>query len=67
MKIISDKLIPARGIREVIVEDDHGRQQHIQASLIEGPDPDEFIAAETAKFQAQADKISGHIARRNGK
>jgi hypothetical protein len=67
MKIVSDKLIPARGLREVIVEDDHGRQQHIHASLIEGPDPDEFIEAEMAKFQAQADKIAAHVARRNGK
>lgn len=62
MKTISDKLIPSRGIHEVIIEDSHGRIKHINASLLSG-DPEAFIQQEIAEFVTQEAKISEHISR----
>jgi hypothetical protein len=53
-------MIPERGIEEVIVQDEHGRVKHIQASILSGPDPEKFIQAEIAEFAAQERKLARH-------
>jgi hypothetical protein len=61
MKILSHKILPDRGLEEMIVEDDHGRRAHFQASIFSGPDPDTFFAQQLAEFEAQEKKLHAHI------
>ncbi len=61
MKILSHKIIPDRGIEEVIVEDDHGRKLHLRASVLEGPHPEDFFKRQLVAFEEQEKKIHAHI------
>jgi hypothetical protein len=64
--IIEHKINLLRGQHEVIVQDSHGRQQHIHAGFLPDangstPNPQAIIAAEIAKFEQQEQLITQHI------
>jgi hypothetical protein len=59
--IVSHKLIPERGIEEIILEDCHGRKLHLQAPIFGEVDIDGFLAQQIAEFESQERKISEHI------
>lgn len=61
MKVLSHKAYAQRGVEEVIIEDCHGRQKHIQVQIFGGPDPDALIQKEIDEFQAQEEKLTKHL------
>jgi hypothetical protein len=44
-----------------LLQDSHGRKKQVQASILDGPDPKEFLAKEVEEFAAQEQKIADYL------
>lgn len=64
MRIVSHMAYPTRNVEEVIVEDCHGRVQHIQVPIIGEIDHDKFLQDEMERFIQQEQKMKEHLAQR---
>jgi hypothetical protein len=60
VKVTRSIIDKQRGVKEVDIEDSHGRRHQIQVGFLAHPDPDGFIRAEIAKFAADEEKLNGH-------
>lgn len=53
--------VKEKALEEVVLEDSHGREHHIQIPVLSGVDPDAFIKNEMDAFAETEAKLTEHI------